>query len=168
MFDTLLHSFPVVVEWDVAWGDMDAYGHVNNVIYFRYFEQARIAYLERIGWLRLKEEQGLGPIVASTSARYRKALVYPDHLWIGAKVVEVQTDRVRFVYRLVSQKHQAVAAEGDVVVVSYDYRRGAKVPIPPAIRSAIAALEGDSSGTSTVDGPGDGPPPPAADPSASR
>ncbi len=51
MFDALLPSYPVVVEWDVAWGDMDAYGHVNNVVYFRYFEQARIAYLERIGWL---------------------------------------------------------------------------------------------------------------------
>jgi acyl-CoA thioester hydrolase len=144
MFEAVLSSYPVVVEWEVAWGDMDAYGHVNNVVYFRYFEQARIAYLERIGWLRLKEEQGLGPIVASTSARYRKALVYPDHLWIGAKAVEVLSDRVRFAYRLVSRKHQGLAAEGEVVVVSYDYRRGEKVPIPAAIRSAIAALEGEA------------------------
>jgi acyl-CoA thioester hydrolase len=79
--------------------------------------------------------------VASTSARYRKALVYPDHLWIGAKAVEVLHDRVRFAYRLVSRKHQALAAEGEVVVVSYDYHRGEKVPIPETIRAAIAALE---------------------------
>lgn len=141
MVDAALQSFPVVVEWDVAWGDMDAYGHVNNVIYFRYFELARIAYLDRIGWLQLKQEQGLGPIVASTSARYRKALVYPDHLWIGAKALEVLSDRVRFAYRLLSRQHQAVAAEGEVVVVSYDYHRGQKVPIPATIRAAIAALE---------------------------
>jgi acyl-CoA thioester hydrolase len=147
MFDPLLPSYPVVVEWDVAWGDMDAYGHVNNVVYFRYFEQARIAYLERIGWLKLKEERGLGPIVASTSARYRKALVYPDHLWIGVKAVEVLHDRVRFAYRLVSRKHQALAAEGEVVVVSYDYHRGEKVPIPEPIRAAIAALEAQSGAT---------------------
>jgi len=164
MLDTLLHAFPVVVEWEVAWGDMDAYGHVNNVVYFRYFEQARIAYLERIGWMRLKEEHGLGPIVASTSARYRKALVYPDHLWIGAKAVEVQTDRVRFVYRLVSQKHQAVAAEGDVVVVSYDYRRGEKVPIPATIRSAIAALEGECTTGPTAGPEGESPAPEANTP----
>jgi acyl-CoA thioester hydrolase len=68
-------------------------------------------------------------------------------------VVEVQTDRVRFVYRLVSQKHQAVAAEGDVVVVSYDYRRGAKVPIPAVIRSAIAALEGEIPSQTNTDQP---------------
>ena len=40
-----------VPNWiDVAWGDMDSYAHVNNVVYFRYFENARIAYLDRIGW----------------------------------------------------------------------------------------------------------------------
>lgn len=141
MNDPALHGFPIVVTLDVAWGDMDAYGHVNNVVYFRYFEQARIAYLDRIGWLRLKEEAGLGPIVAATSARYRKPLTYPDRLYVAAKAVDILDDRVRFLYRLASTRLQTIAAEGDVLVVSYDYRRSQKTPIPEAIRAAILALE---------------------------
>lgn len=143
-----LQEFPVIVFWDVAWGDMDAYGHVNNVVYFRYFEQARIAYLDRIGWLRLKEEHGLGPIVAATSARYRKPLVYPDRIAIGAKVVDIFDDRLRFLYRLVSERHQAIAAEGDVLVVSYDYHRHQKTPIPQTIRAAVQRLEASISSNS--------------------
>jgi acyl-CoA thioester hydrolase len=136
-----LARFPVVVELDVAWGDMDSYAHVNNVVYFRYFENARIAYLDRVGWLASKEEAGFGPILASTSARFRKAVTYPDHLLVGARVTDVQPDRVTFEFRLVSAKLNAVACEGQGVVVSYDYRAGAKAPIPEAIRKAIEELE---------------------------
>jgi acyl-CoA thioester hydrolase len=136
-----LARFPIVVELDVAWGEMDAYAHVNNVVYFRYFEHARIAYLDRIGWMASMREAGLGPIIASTQARYRKPLTYPDHLLVGARVGAIQADRVTFEYKLVSTWWNAVAAEGQAVVVSYDYRAGAKAPIPEAIRAAIEELE---------------------------
>jgi acyl-CoA thioester hydrolase len=136
-----LAAFPVVVELDVAWGEMDAYAHVNNVVYFRYFELARIPYLDRIGWMRSREDAGLGPIIASTSARYRKPITYPDHLWVGARVIDTQADRVTFGYRVVSRQWDAVAAEGQAVVVSYDYRAGLKCPIPEPVRRAIEELE---------------------------
>jgi acyl-CoA thioester hydrolase len=135
-----LALFPVVVELDVAWGDMDSYAHVNNVVYFRYFENARIALLDRIGWLRSMNEDGLGPIAASTSARFRKPLAYPDHILVGARVTDVQPDRVTIEHRIVSRKWDGVATEGQVVVVSFDYRQGRKAPIPEAVRAAIAAL----------------------------
>ena len=135
-----LALFPVVVEQDVAWGDMDSYAHVNNVVYFRYFENARIALLDRVGWMRSMQEAGLGPIAASTSARFRKPLTYPDHILVGARVTDVQPDRVTIEHRVVSTKWDAVATEGQVVVVSFDYRRGQKAPIPEAVRAAIAAL----------------------------
>jgi acyl-CoA thioester hydrolase len=136
-----LAGFPVVVELDVAWGDMDSYAHVNNVVYFRYFEAARIAFLDRIGWLRSREESGPGPIMASTQARYRRPLAYPDHLWVGARLLEMKEDRVTIAHRIVSRKLNAVATEGQVVVVSFDYRTGKKVPIPEAIRTAVEQLE---------------------------
>jgi acyl-CoA thioester hydrolase len=137
-----LAAFPVVIELDVAWGDMDSYGHVNNVVYFRYFENARIAYLDRVGWSASKERSGLGPILHSTSARFRKAVTYPDHLHAGARVIDIQADRVVFEFRLVSEKLNAVACEGQGVIVSYDYCAQEKAPIPGAIRAAILELEG--------------------------
>jgi acyl-CoA thioester hydrolase len=136
-----LSAFPVVVELDVAWGDMDAFAHVNNVVYFRYFENARIAYLDRVGWMRSREETGIGPIVASTSARFRKPLSYPDHLLVGARASDIQSDRMTIEHRIVSTRWDAVATDGQVVVVSFDYRQGRKAPIPDAVRTAIAALE---------------------------
>jgi acyl-CoA thioester hydrolase len=136
-----LANFPVVTACDVAWGDMDSYGHVNNVVYFRYFENSRIVYLDRIGWLISKLETGFGPIIASTSARYRRPITYPDRLLVGTRAADVQTDRVAIEYRLVSTKLNAVAAEGQALIVSYDYNSGAKCPIPQAVREALAALE---------------------------
>lgn len=137
-----LAQFPVVVEVDVAWGDMDSYAHVNNVVYFRYFENARIAYLDRIGWSALKLEAGLGPILHSTSARFRKPISHPDHLLVGARITDIQSDRVTFEFRLVSTKLNAVACEGQGVIVSYDYRAATKTAIPDSIRTAIEKLEG--------------------------
>ena len=135
-----LALFPFVVEQDVAWGDMDSYAHVNNVVYFRYFENARIALLDRVGWIRSMQEVGLGPIAASTSARFRKPLAYPDHLFVGARVTDLQPDRIMIEHRIVSAKLDAVTTEGQVVVVSFDYRQGRKAPIPEAIRAAIEQL----------------------------
>ncbi|MCE9566024.1 MAG: acyl-CoA thioesterase [Planctomycetes bacterium] len=136
-----LTLFPVVIELDVAWGEMDAYAHVNNVVYFSYFENARIHYLDRIGWMASKLETGHGPILASTSARYRKPVSYPDHLLVGARITDIQPDRVTFDYRIVSMKLNAVACEGQAVVVSYDYNAEKKAPIPDAVRKAIEELE---------------------------
>ncbi|HJZ57985.1 MAG TPA: thioesterase family protein [Gemmataceae bacterium] len=144
-----LAGFPVVIELDVAWGEMDAYAHVNNVVYFRYFESARIPYLDRIGWTRSKEETSLGPIVASIQARYRKPVAYPDHLWVGARLIDLQPDRITLEHKVVSAKWNAVATEGQVVVVSYDYRSARKAPIPDAIRAAILKLEGKSESPGT-------------------
>jgi len=141
-----LAGFPVVIELDVAWGDMDSYAHVNNVVYFRYFENARIAYLDRIGWLQSMHETGLGPIIASTSARYRRPVRYPDRVLVGARVSDLQIDRVTFLYRLVSPTWNAVATDGEALVVSYDYRNSRKCPIPNGVRAAIEAME-----NSTVD-----------------
>lgn len=136
-----LAGFPVVVEIDVAWGEMDAYQHVNNVVYFRYFENARLPWLDKIGWMRIREERGLGPIIASTSARYRRPLSYPDRIAVGVRVKEMQYDRVTIEYRLVSAKWNAIAADGEAVVVSYDYTGNKKCPVPEEVKAAIATLQ---------------------------
>src|SRR5262245_4100121 len=116
---------------------MDAFGHVNNVVYFRYFEAARIEYLARVGWMESKEKVGLGPIVHSTQARFRKPLTYPDTVRVGGRVTEIQADRVVIEHAVVSDRLGAVAAEGQVVVVNFDYRAGVKAAIPAEMRSAI-------------------------------
>jgi acyl-CoA thioester hydrolase len=134
-------EFPVVVEWPVAWAEMDYFRHVNHARYFTYFESARIQYLDRIGFRELAEARQVGPILASTQARYRRPVVYPDTVVIGARATEVGDDRFTHEYRLVSRALGDVAAEGGALLVSYDYAAGRKTPLPDAVRAAILALE---------------------------
>lgn len=143
----LLAAYPVVIDIPVAWGEMDAFGHVNNIIYFRYFESARIAYFDHVGYDALMKEEGLGPILATTSCRFRLPLTFPDTVSVGARVVSVGADRFRMEYRVVSHQRQKVAAEGDGDVVSYDYRKAAKAPLPDAVRLRIEAIEGGVEGS---------------------
>lgn len=140
--DTLLRPFPVVVEIPVQWGEMDFFRHVNNTVFFRYFESARIAYLDAIGFREEETQGGVGPILASTHCRFRRPLTYPDTVLVGARTTEVGADRFTMEYRLVSQAQGEVAAEGGGVLVSYDYAAGRKAPLPEAVRTAIGCLEG--------------------------
>ncbi len=135
-------EFPVVVEWPVAWAEMDYFRHVNHAVYFTYFEGARIAYLDRIGFRALNGDRRAGPILASTHARYRRPVEYPDTVVVGARCTEVGPDRFTHEYRLVSRRLGEVAAEGGGVLVSYDYAAARKAPLPGAVRAAIHALEG--------------------------
>ena len=142
MSDDLLAGYPVVIEIPVAWGEMDAYGHVNNAVYFRWFESARIAYFDRIGLHETKDRDGVGPILASTRCRFRLPLAYPDTVSVGAAVPELGGDRFTMLYRVVSQRHHRLAAEGDGLVVTYDYERAVKAPVPDEVAAAIERLEG--------------------------
>src|SRR5262245_23810913 len=145
MLDALSES-KVVIDQPVAWGDMDSFAHVNNVVYFRYFENARIEYFRRVGWWDYMAETGIGPIVASTQARFRRPVAYPDTLRAGAKVVSFASDRVTFRHVLVSRLTGELVTEGEAVIVSFDYRGGAKVDMPPELRRRIEDLEQMSSG----------------------
>jgi len=139
-----LKGFPVVIELPVAWGEMDAFGHVNNIVYFRYFESARIAYFEKVGYLGVMEETSIGPILASTRCDFKRALTFPDRIAVGARVREMGEDRFWMDYRIISEKLKRIAAEGEGLIVSFDYKHGRKAPIPPEVRRRIEELEGRS------------------------
>ena len=137
----MLEGYPVIIEVPVAWGEMDAFAHVNNTVYFRYFESARIACFDRLGFLSLREQTGIGPILASTSCRFKFPLTYPDTVSVGTKIASLEESRFVMEYRVVSQRHQRVAAEGEGVIVSYDYGEKRKAPIPDVLRERILALD---------------------------
>lgn len=139
--DTLLADYPVRVVLPVVWGEMDAYRHVNNVVYFRYFESARLEYFRRMDWFDYENSTGVGPILASTEAKFRKPLSYPDMITVAARIPTLGDDRFTMLYRLVSHRLGAIAAEGQGVIVSYNYREGKKTAIPEEVRQRIAEVE---------------------------
>lgn len=137
----LLHDYPVTIEIPVAWGEMDAFQHLNNVVYFRYFESARIAYFEAIDMLGVMEETGVGPILAETRCRYRIPLTFPDTVSVGARVSSLDPRGFMMQYAVASRRHGQIAAEGDGRIVTVDYAGGGKAPLPDRVRERIQALE---------------------------
>jgi acyl-CoA thioester hydrolase len=138
----LLAGFPVILELPVQWGEMDAYGHVNNTVFFRYFESARMAFLQRCGFVESHERNQVGAILHSTTARFRQPLFFPDTVQIGASATDVNEDRFTMTYTVVSLTRNVVIAEGSGIIVSFDYAAGKKTALPHAVRTAITSIQG--------------------------
>jgi len=143
MEKNLMEDYHVVIEVPVAWGEMDSNQHINNAYFFRYFESSRIAYWEKTDIFDELAKTGIGRILASTSCRFKMPLKYPDSVLVGARVKSMGEDRFTLAHRIVSVTHQKIAAEGEAVIVTFDYRANRKVPVPALWRQRIAELEGE-------------------------
>ncbi len=135
----LLDGYPLIIAIEVAWGDMDAFQHVNNTVYFRYAESSRIAYFQSIGFRLGLSDPDIGPILHSVSCRFRIPLTYPDRVMVATRVTAIEVDRLTTHYRIVSQRHDAVAAEGEGIIVAYNYAKQEKAPVPQVVLDRIAA-----------------------------
>lgn len=141
---SLLSGYPVTLALPVQWGDQDSFRHVNNAVYFRWYESGRIAYNRRIGIMSDDPATTVGPILAATSNNYRRQLTYPDTVHVGVRVVKIGRSSLAFGHVIVSEALQAVAAEGTSTLVFFDYGKNQPVRVPNSIRRAIASLEGKS------------------------
>jgi acyl-CoA thioester hydrolase len=134
--------WPVTLNLPVAWGEMDAFSHVNNTVYLRWFESARIAYFVKAGMLERRNDDGVGPILARAAIDFRRPVTFPDRISVSARVPELRNTSFSMVYRITSEGHGgAIVAEGDSVVVMINYRTGEKVPLSDQLRQMIAGLE---------------------------
>lgn len=137
----LLQEFPTVIELPVQWGDQDSLGHVNNVVFFRWWESSRIAYAEQIDLLGKDRSGRFGTVLASMTCDFRQQLTYPDTVLIGARIGRVGNSSIHIEHCLVSQKSTAVAAEAVSVMVSFDFEKQTSCPISSDVRAAIRRQE---------------------------
>lgn len=139
-----LADFPVVISLPIQWGDQDAFGHVNNTVPIRWFESARIVYIEQVKLEARSSTGGLGPILARVCCNYRKQLSYPDAVHIGSRVTRLGRTSLTMEHAVFSEAQQAIVGDGDSVIVVFDYATQKPTPIPDALRAAIEELEGRS------------------------
>lgn len=135
------NEYAIIVKQDVIWGDMDAFNHVNNTVYFRYFEDARMAFFEKTGVMPHMESTNIGPILASTQCQFRAPLSYPDRILIGARIKEISEKRFTMEYAVFSEEQETIAAKGEGLVVYYDYNQAKSCEIPNAIRDNFNKLQ---------------------------
>lgn len=133
-------NFPVSLSIDVAWGDMDAFGHVNNTVFFRYFESTRVAYLRKIREMG-PSEASFATVIAHASCDFLSSVVFPDKLLGETRVSRVGQTSFTMDWQLTSRAQGKVVAKGVAVVVLFDREQGRPRPIPTEIRERIACLE---------------------------
>ncbi|HVX14773.1 MAG TPA: thioesterase family protein [Pirellulales bacterium] len=141
---SVLAHFPIAVRLPVQWGDQDAFGHVNNTIYFRWCESARIDYLDQLGLRESLRTDGIGPILAAVACNYRRPVTFPDQVQIGARITRLGRSSLSMEHLIYSEVQQQVVADANSTIVVFDYRRQASHPIPDDVRQQIERLEGKS------------------------
>jgi len=136
-----LQDYLVVTELPVLWGQMDAFQHVNNTVYFRFFESARIVYGDRIGMYEFLRQDGIGPILAATSCSFLKPLRYPDTVQIGCRTVKISDSELAQEYSIYSRRLKKLAATGTANIVAYDYNQLKRSKFPRLLIERILKLE---------------------------
>lgn len=137
-----LAEFPLAILLPVQWGDQDAFLHVNNTVYFRWCESARIEYLDKLGLADRMRTEGIGPILAAISCNYRSPVTYPDRVQVGARITRLGRSSLTMEHVVYSEEQRQIVADATSTLVVFDYNRQASHPIPEEVRAAIQRMEG--------------------------
>ena len=127
-------------EITTRWMDNDVYGHVNNVVYYSWFDTAVNAWLLEQQVLDLHDGSAIG-LVVETGCSYYSSIAFPDRVHAGLRVAHVGTSSVRYELGLFANDRQQAAAQGHFVHVYVDRSTRRPVPLPPALRRAVEALK---------------------------
>ena len=126
---------------EVRFRDCDAMGHVNNAIYFTYFEQARIVLADTMGLRRSLEQAGFGLILAHASCDYRAQVLFGDVVDVRVTVTAIGRSSFTSEYEVRRVKDDSVVATGKSVQVVFDYTAGKTISIPDVLREKLESIQ---------------------------
>ena len=130
------------VPHEVTFRDIDFFGHVNNAVYFTYFESARTRY-----WLdlhRASDPRSIDFIVARAECDFRLQVAFGEDLDLGVRISDIRNSSLDFVYEIRKSRSGEVAATGRVVVVLFDFSSQSKKPVSATLRQMIEAFQNGS------------------------
>jgi acyl-CoA thioester hydrolase len=129
------HFLPI----QTRWSDNDAYGHVNNVVYYSWFDTVVNEYLIAAGALDIQASAVVG-LVVETSCNYFSELAFPQHVDAGLRVARAGRSSVRYELALFARDSELASAQGHFIHVYVDRNSRRPVPLPPALRTAVERL----------------------------
>jgi acyl-CoA thioester hydrolase len=129
------HFLPIVTRWM----DNDVYGHINNVVYYGFFDTVVNRYLIEGGFLDLKHSDIIG-LVVETGCRYAKPLAFPEPVTAGLRVAQMGTSSVRYEVALFRGDEDDAAAEGHFIHVYVERGTRRPVPLPEPLRALLTPL----------------------------
>lgn len=121
----------------VRWGDMDAYGHVNNTVYFRYLEQTRVEWLEQMG-SAVSPDNAEAPVIINAACTFMLPVNYPATVIVRMYGGEPGRSSLMTWYELLVEGDERIYAGGSSKVVWMNPQTGKSVPLPEAVRAAVS------------------------------
>jgi acyl-CoA thioester hydrolase len=121
------------------WKDNDAFGHVNNVEYYSYFDTAVTYFLLEHHLIGITVGEII-TVVAETGCRYHASVAFPDRVTVGVRVAHIGSSSVRYEIAVFRNDEDEAAAEGHFVHVYVDRASMRPVPIPPESRAALSLI----------------------------
>ena len=136
----VLEDFPVTITLDVEPDEIDIYGHVNNIHYFKYFEKSRIAYMKEIGFYDRFAAEGIAGVLSRADCNFLMPIKHPDLLTVGARVSEISPRSILMEY-FVSSVQNGLCAFGESELIIFDFNENKKMEVPGFLRESIEELE---------------------------
>ena len=144
-----MNNWPIVTEIPVLWGDMDDFGHVNNIIYLKWCETSRGELFRKVWDLKslkmedILSEEGMGPILANFNINYRIPVQYPDLITVMTRVTSIGNTSFGISHELYSKVNgENIVANAESVVVMINYKLGEKIAIDEDNRSKLKQFFG--------------------------
>ena len=134
--DELSH-YPIIHHQPIHWGEMDAFNHLNNVVYYRYAESARIDYLQALGMF----DGSMVTVLAQSSCQYLRPVTYPDTLLLGVRCQRLGNTSIVIEYSYYSCAQEVIVATAEAVIVRLDSDGKDKLPWTAEERERLLALE---------------------------
>jgi acyl-CoA thioester hydrolase len=132
-------DFVHLIELPIRWGDMDAFGHVNNVQYLRYFESGRVAYVEEVTQISLEHNENV--ILADIQCSFLQQLHYPCTIEVATRTSRLGNSSFQIVGAIYRKGENLPAATCRGVMVWFDYIGQRAMPIPEPVREIILRFE---------------------------
>ncbi len=127
------------VDLPVRWGDLDAFNHVNNTVFLRYVEEARIQFFDALGdeWL----SERIGPVIVNINCNFRREIKYPATVRVSTRGHAASEKRLVMTHKLCdADDPEKVYGDAEVTALWVDAEAGRSVPLPAPV---LAALEGE-------------------------
>jgi acyl-CoA thioester hydrolase len=133
-------DFTVELNLRIDWSDLDYFGHVNNISFFKYIQASRVNYWDRIGLTKSHRETNVGPVLASCKCDFKQPLFFPGQITIFSRVDFIKNTSFSICHRIINEKGQ-IAAEAQDIIVMFDFNKNEKISFPKDLKKSIENIE---------------------------
>tara|TARA_B100000029_G_C16865946_1_gene701185 strand:- start:81 stop:518 length:438 start_codon:yes stop_codon:yes gene_type:complete len=140
-------NWPITTEIPVLWGDMDSFGHVNNIIYLKWCETSRVELmckvwdLDALSMGEILSDKGIGPILANFNTNYRIPISCPDTIYVKTRIKHIGNTSFGIEHQITSKNNGSkIVVDADSVVVMVNYKTGEKIQIDDDSRKKLEAF----------------------------